>query len=205
MTTAYEYLIEHYGSEDLAKEKVEEYIKPFAGMISFEVGCEVKAQEHGWENPNKPKPVNLPTLSDEYFDMKIEENDSGYDDANITIEGDIVDISAIKTSEYELDGGDIIDTYVTVRLEDEGFSRDIRMHDHDSFVSRAGKEIKANHMATLWSHMRQCIGCRVKIRGVRVQRRETMDGPQYFINSGSFTSVKILEKQDNDIEELEEF
>ena len=79
------------------------------------------------------------------------------------------------------------------------------MYDHDGFESQSGKEIRANHLVTLFDRgLRFAIGNRIKMKSVRVKRKETIDGPAYTLNSGNFTTVRILETKQETEEILEE-
>jgi len=205
----FQYLVEELGSEEEAKRTINEYIAPFMGLVTFEIGCEIKAAEHGWQNPNKPQPVYMSHLAPEYLETRkwrySQDGNTAY--ATISIMATIKDISPLDAYDYtDNDGEDHVQQYVDVTFEDDGLEAQVRMTNHDAFVSSSGKSIRASHMCTLWDNFRAAIGRRVKVSGVRVKRIQDFDGDyKYGFASGNFTKVvKILEDEVTEEDFLED-
>lgn len=205
----FQYLVEELGSEEEVKKTIKEYITPFMGLVTFEIGCEIKAAEHGWQNPNKPRPVYMSHLAPEYLETRkwrySQDGNTAY--ATVSIMAVIKDISALDAYDYtDNDGEDHVQQYVDVTFEDEGLEARVRMTNSDAFVSASGKAIMASHMCTLWDNFRSAVGRRVKVSGVSVKRSQDFNGGEtYSFSSGNFTKVvKILEDEITEEDFLED-
>lgn len=194
-TQAYEYLIKEMGSEDKAKDSVEKYIAGFGGIMPFEAGVAIKAAEHGWENPNRPKAVYVTHLSDNWLREYVEYKAYGSKAyGNTDFEGVIAAIGPVQDHTYtDKDNRTVTKTYIDVRLEDEGWERTVRMYDHDPFVSSKGDDIRGSYMLTLFDNIRAAVGKRMLVRQVKVVRSENFRGVTYAFESSNFTDARLVD------------
>lgn len=197
-TPQYLFLEGELGGRDVVDAEVNEYIKPFGGLVTFEAGVDLVAAQKGWVNPNKPKPVYMSHLAPEYLETRNwrynKDGSSAY--ATVTIAATISSIAPLGCYEYtDADGEDTVEQYVDVTFTDDGFEARVRMKNHPSFTSNAGKDFPANPMCTFWDNFRAAVGKRVKVSGVSVKRSTDFNGNvKYDFYSGSFTRVeKVLE------------
>lgn len=193
---AIQHLVEIYGSEELAQGKVEEYIKPFGGLITFDTGAEIKATEHGWVNPNKPEEIGGSPLSSEYLNVKIDENKSntGYENADITFDAELVGVGTLFDCTAYV-GGEKVDTKgVNIKVREGSWERKILMKDIPPFTAKSGKEVPAKAMATLFANLRGAVGAVLEFKGIRVSRKyDEIDREYlYYFESGNYTDVKLI-------------
>lgn len=193
---AYKYLIGHYGSEDAAREKVEEYISQFDGLVTFGTGCTIKASEHGWNAPGAPALECESHLSDQWLEKCVEYSyypgGKGYGRTSLT--GEILAIGQVRMFEREdRDGNLAMSKSLDVTIGDEGWERTVRMRDLGA--KRNGEsEFPACYMLTLFDKLRAAVGRRIRLYGVEVRRVEDLKGINHYLQNGNFTRAKILEE-----------